>query len=491
LPARLTPEHLERLPPHCRRPLYERARLPVGIVHLGLGAFHRAHQAVYTEDALGAAPGPFGICGVSLRSPAVRDRLAPQDGLYSVLTRSAAGERLRVVGCLRELLVGPEDPAAVPRRIADPQIAVVSLTVTEKGYCHDPASGALRAEHPDIQHDLARPAAPRSMPGVLVAALAQRRAAGLAPPTVVSCDNLPSNGATLRGVVLAFAALRDPDLARWIEGEVAFPCTMVDRIVPATNGDDLAAVATRLGMADAAPVVAEPFGQWVIEDRFCGPRPVWEQVGAELVASAAPYEEMKLRLLNGSHSALAYLGFLAGFEHIADVVAEADFRAFMRRMMAEEVAPTLVVPTDLAAYQASLLERFANPAIRHKTAQIAMDGSQKLPQRLLGTIRDQLEADGPVRHLTLAVAAWMRYAAGRDEAGRAIPVADPLAERLAAIGSGAGGDAAALAAGFLGVREVFGDDLPVEPRFTGAVTVWLRSLMERGAKATVAACVAG
>jgi hypothetical protein len=238
-------------------------------------------------------------------------------------------------------------------------------------------------------------------------------------------------------------------------------------------------------------VVAEPFGQWVIEDGFCGPRPAWEQVGAELVASAAPYEEMKLRLLNGSHSALAYLGFLAGFEHIADVVAEADFRAFMRRMMAEEVAPTLVVPTDLAAYQASLLERFANPAIRHKTAQIAMDGSQKLPQRLLGTIRDQLATGGPVRHLTLAVAAWMRYAAGRDEAGRTIPVADPLSERLAAIGSGAGGDAAALAAGFLGVREVFGEDLPAEPRFTGAVADWLRRLMERGARATVAACVAG
>jgi fructuronate reductase len=281
LPARLAPAHLERLPQDCGRPAYERARLPVGIVHLGLGAFHRAHQAVYTEDALGAAPGPFGICGVSLRSPAVRDRLAPQDGLYSVLTRSAAGERLRVVGCLRELLVGPDDPAAVPRRIADPQIAVVSLTVTEKGYCHDPASGALRADHPDIRHDLARPAAPRSVPGVLVAALAQRRAAGLAPPTVVSCDNLPGNGATLRGVVLAFAALRDPHLARWIEGEVAFPCTMVDRIVPAPTADDLAAVAARLGLEDAAPVVAEPFGQWVIEDRFCGPRPAWEQAGAE------------------------------------------------------------------------------------------------------------------------------------------------------------------------------------------------------------------
>jgi fructuronate reductase len=436
------------------------------------------------------APGPFGICGVSLRSPAARDRLAPQDGLYSVTTRSAASERRRVIGCLRELLVAPEEPAAVVRRIADPAVNVVSLTVTEKGYCHDPPSGALLAQHPDVRHDLAHPEAPRSVPGVLVAGLAQRQAAGVAPPTVLSCDNLPSNGATLRGVVLAFAALRDDHLAHWIEHEVAFPCTMVDRIVPATTADDLAGVAAHLGLEDAAPVVAEPFGQWVIEDRFCGPRPAWERAGAELVASAAPYEEMKLRLLNGSHSALAYLGFLAGCEHISDVMGEPDFVTFMRRMMAEEVVPTLAVPTDLAAYQASLLERFANPAIRHRTAQIAMDGSQKLPQRLLATIREQRAAGGAIRHLTLAVAAWMRYAAGRDEAGRAIPVADPLAGRFAAISARAGSDPAALAAGFLALREIFGDDLPADAQFAGAVTDWLRSLIERGARATVAACIA-
>jgi len=438
---------------------------------------------------LNQAPAPFGICGVSLRSPAARDRLAPQDGLYSVATRSAAGERLRVIGCLRELLVGPEDPAAVVRRIADPAVSLVTLTVTEKGYCQDPASGALLAQHPDVRHDLAHPEAPRSVPGVLVAGLAQRRAAGVAPPTVLSCDNLPANGATLQGVVLAFAALRDEGLARWIEREVAFPCTMVDRIVPATTAADVAGVARRLGVEDAAPVVAEPFGQWVIEDRFCGPRPAWERAGAELVASAAPYEEMKLRLLNGSHSALAYLGSLAGCEHIADVMNEPDFVAFVRRMMAEEVAPTLAVPTDLAAYQARLLERFANPAIRHRTAQIAIDGSQKLPQRLLGTVRDRLRAGGSIRYLTLAVAAWMRYAAGRDEAGRAIPVADPLAERFAGISTRAGGDPAALAAGFLKLGEVFGDDLPADARFTRAVTDWLRSLTLRGARATVAACV--
>jgi fructuronate reductase len=486
----LTPASLDQLPGEVARPAYDRARLPVGIVHLGLGAFHRAHQAVYTEDALAEASGPFGICGVSLRSAGVRDRLAPQEGLYTVAEPSAAGARLRVIGCLKQILVGPEDPVAVVERIADPEVRIVSLTVTEKGYCHDPATGALMADHPDIRHDLEHPERPRSAPGTLIAGLDRRRLGGTAPPTVLCCDNLPSNGRTLRGVALAFAALRDDALARWIEGEVAFPCTMVDRIVPATTEEDARSIAARLGVHDAAPVLCEPFRQWVIEDRFVAPRPAWERVGAELVGEVAPYEEMKLRLLNGSHSALAYLGGLAGHEHVADAMRDAGFRTFLRRMMAEEVAPTLSVATDLAAYQASLLERFANPAIRHRTAQIAIDGSQKLPQRLLGPIRDQLQAGGPIRHLALAVAAWMRHAAGRDEQGRTIAIADPLAARFQAIAAGAGSDPAALAAGFLALREVFGDDLPRAERFTAAVTAWLASLLAKGARATVADCIA-
>jgi fructuronate reductase len=308
---------------------------------------------------------------------------------------------------------------------------------------------------------------------------------------VLCCDNLPHNGRTLRAVALAFASLEDDVLARWLAAEVAFPCTMVDRIVPAATEADIAAVGAGLGLRDAAPVVTEPFRQWVIEDRFTGPRPAWEAVGAELVADVGPYEEMKLRLLNGSHSALAYLGGLAGFEHIADVMQEADFRAFMRRMMADEVAPTLAVATDLAAYQASLLERFANPAIRHRTAQIATDGSQKLPQRLLGPIRDQLRAGGPIRHLSLAVAAWMRHAAGRDDQGRTIALADPLAGRFRTITARAGSDPAALAAGFLALSEIFGDDLPREERFTAAVTGWLGTLIAQGVRAAVAECIAG
>ena len=327
----------------------------------------------------------------------MRDRLAPQDGLYSV----ADPERARASGCgssaaSRSCWSAPEDPAAVVRRIADPTVAVVSLTVTEKGYCHDPASGALLAEHPDIRHDLAHPDAPRSVPGVLVAGLARRRAAGAAPPTVLSCDNLPGNGATLRGVVarvrgaprrgagaLDRARGRVP-LHAWSIGSCRRrrrPTSQTSARAPRRRGRRAGGCRAVRAMGDRGPLLP------------ARGRP-GSAPGAELVAEVAPYEEMKLRLLNGSHSALAYLGYLAGFEHVVDVMGVPDLVTFMRRMMAEEVAPTLRVPTDLAAYQASLLERFANPAIRHRTARSRCDGSQKLPQRLLGTIRDQLRAGG-------------------------------------------------------------------------------------------------
>lgn len=485
---RLSEATFAHLPATVRLPAYPRQDLRCGIVHLGVGAFHRAHQAVYTELALEQACGQWGICGVSLRRPEMRDRLAPQDGLYTVAERDGAGARLQVIGCLKQLLVAPEDPGAVVARIASPASAIVSLTVTEKGYGHDPASGRLDWSQADIVHDLAEPLRPRSAVGMLVAGLARRRKRQKAPPTVMSCDNLPANGRTLRGLVIALAARGDEALARWIEAEVAFPCSMVDRIVPSTTAADIAQIDEALGVHDAAPAVCEPFRQWVIEDRFAAPRPAWELAGAELVAEVAPYEEMKLRLLNGSHSAIAYLGYLAGFEHVFEVMAAPDFVTFVRKMMAE-VAPTLHVPRDLTAYQASLLARFANPALAHRTSQIAMDGSQKLPQRLLGTIRDRLCAGATIDHLCLAVAGWMRYASGRDEQGRPIEVADPLASRLAAISAAAGSDPAALAQGFLALGEVFGADLPREARFTATVTGWLDLLLTRGARATVADCV--
>jgi fructuronate reductase len=484
---RLSLSTLVSLPPDVARPTYDIGVARIGIVHLGIGAFHRAHQAVYVDDRLAAGETDWAICGASLRSPDTSDALDPQDGLYTVAIRSGEGERLRVIGSVRRLLLAPGDPKALIAAMTDPAVRIVSLTVTEKGYCHDPATGALREDHPDIVADLASPRAPRSAPGFLVEALGRRREAGVEPFTVLCCDNLPANGKTVARVVRRLAELRDPALGRWIGEEVAFPSTMVDRIVPATTDADRAAVSARLGMEDAWPVMTEPFTQWVIEDHFPTGRPRLEEAGAEMVADVAPYELMKLRLLNGSHSTLAYLGYLAGYEAVSDTVANHAFARLIRGLMDEEVTPTLTVPrgADLSRYKASLLERFANPALKHRTWQIAMDGSQKLPQRLLGTIRDRLKAGAPVPRLALGVAAWMRYVIGVDETGKPIDVRDPVSGRLMEIARAAGPDAERLAPALMEVREVFGEDLPRDPRFVSPVTEALRSLFERGAKRVV------
>jgi fructuronate reductase len=484
--ARLSLAQLPRLPPAVARPAYDVGRVGCGILHLGIGAFHRAHQAFYTDTAL-ADGGDWGIIGASLRAASVRDRLMAQDCLYTLVEKSGAGARRRVIGAVREVVFAPDDPARLPALVADPRIRIVSLTVTEKGYCHDPASGRLNPAHPDIIHDLAHPDAPVSAIGILVAGLRRRRRDGRAPLTLLSCDNLPHNGAMLRHIVLEFAARLDRDAAQWIEREVAFPCSMVDRIVPATTDALIAETAAALGLADAAPVQCEPFSQWVIEDRFAAGRPAWEKTGAELVADVAPFEEMKLRLLNGSHSMLAYLGFLGGFDYIWQVMREPDYVALMRNMMREEVQPRLALngTYDLIAYQATLVERFANPALAHRCYQIAMDGSQKLPQRLLGTIRANLAAGLPIRRLALAVAAWMRYVAGTDERGRPIAVQDPLAGLLAERAAQAGGDPPTMADSLLGVRAVFGDDLPAAARFRDEVRAALAALIADGARATV------
>jgi fructuronate reductase len=320
--ARLGLGALGRLPAECAGPAYDPGAVRVGIVHLGIGAFHRAHQAVYVDDRLGAGETGWGICGVSLRSPETADALGPQDGLYAVCVRSGAGEQLRVVGSVRRILVAPRDPGALLDAMTDPAVRIASLTVTEKGYCHDPATGDLRPDHPEIMADLVEPEQPRSAPGVLVEALRRQRRTGARPFTVLCCDNLPENGRTVGRVLAQLAALRDPDLGRWVENEVAFPSTMVDRIVPATADADRAAVAARLGVRDAWPVMTEPFTQWVIEDSFGAGRPRLEDAGAELVADVAPYELMKLRLLNASHSTLAYLGYLAGYETVSDVMTD-------------------------------------------------------------------------------------------------------------------------------------------------------------------------
>ncbi len=485
---RLSLATLAGVPATVARPAYDASRIGVGIVHLGIGAFHRAQTAVYTDDALAQEIGDWGICGVSLRSPDVRERLAPQDGLYTSVEKSPKGVHRRVIGSVREVLFLGDERERIRRRLEAAATQIVSLTVTEKGYCHDPASGRLNFAHPDIVHDLADPTRPVSAVGLVVATLDARRVARIPGFTVLCCDNLPHNGALLKGLVLAFAGERDPALAAWIEGNARFPSTMVDRIVPATTESDIADNDAALGLHDAAPVVHEPFKQWVIEDVFVGGRPAWDQAGAQFVADVAPFEAMKLRLLNASHSAFAYLGYLAGHEFIYQVAAQPAFVSFMRGLMREEVSPTLRLPAgvDVVAYQNALVERFANPALPHRTWQIAMDGSQKLPQRLLGTVRDNLAAGRSVGRLALAVAGWMRYVAGVDEAGREIRVSDPMAPEFARIAAAHRGDPEALAKGLLSISAIFGTDLSADARFASRVAHWLSTLFRDGAARTVA-----
>ncbi|TPE51063.1 mannitol dehydrogenase family protein [Amaricoccus solimangrovi] len=454
---------------------------PARIVHLGLGAFFRAHGAIYIAEAARKSGEDWGVLGVSLQSPGTRDRLAPQGWAYTAVELGPEGESAEVVTLLRGVLVAPEDPRAVLDAMAAPEVAIVSLTVTEKGYCHNPASGRLNRDHPDIVHDIADPL-PRSAPGFLVRALAARRAAGRPPFTVLCCDNLPENGRVARGVTLELARLIDPDLAAWIETEGAFPATMVDRIVPATTAADLDRVEELTGYRDEAPVMHEPFRQWVIEDHFAGPRPDFAAAGAQMVADVTPFEHMKLRMLNGTHSSLAYLGYLAGHETIAETVADPVLAGFARSLWRDEIIPALTPPPgeELSAYADALAARYANPGIRHRTWQIAMDGSQKLPQRILGTIAESRAAGRPVPGLTLAVAAWIRYTSGRDEKGQPIEVKDPLAPRLAALWRD---DPAETVRGYLGVAEVFPPALASDQGFAADLTAALEGLLARGARA--------
>ncbi|MBB4041723.1 fructuronate reductase [Microvirga flocculans] len=484
---RLNEAALSSLPAGIRRPDYDRSAVSTGIVHLGVGAFHRAHQAVYTDDVLAADP-RWGIVAASLRSPDTFEALDPQQGLYTLSVRSQEGEALRVIGAIRRVIVAPRASDSLLDVMTNPATRIVTLTVTEKGYCHDPATGALNEKHPDIVHDLTYLKIPRSAPGFIIEALRRRRAAGDPPFTVLSCDNLPSNGRTVNRVLTRMAELVDPELGRFVAEQVSCPSTMVDRIVPATSDQDRERIGQALGVQDAWPVVTEPFTQWVIEDHFPLGRPPWEKAGAEFVGNVEPYEHMKLRLLNGSHSTLAYLGYLSGYETVADAMGDPSFVRLIQGLMDDEVAPTLHMPpgADLSSYKRALIERFKNPALKHRTWQIAMDGSQKLPQRLLGTVRDRLLVNAPIGRLSLGVAAWMRYVTGVDEKGAPIDVRDPMAPRLRELAERSEGSAERLARELFAVREIFGDDLPQDPRFTTAVTANLTKLYETGAKRTVA-----
>ncbi|WP_367716043.1 mannitol dehydrogenase family protein [Nitratireductor sp. GISD-1A_MAKvit] len=427
---RLNKALLAELPDGIARPAYDPAEVTTGIVHLGVGAFHRAHQAAYVDACLAEGDARWGIIGVSLRSSAMRDALAPQDWLYTLAERQGDGERLKVLGPLREVLVAPEDPRAVLEAMAKPEIRLVTLTVTEKAYPRTP-EGALDTSDPTVAADLADPASPSGILGFISQALALRRAAGTAPFTVLSCDNLPANGSTLRRLVVEFSRLCDPALARHIQEDVAFPSSMVDRIVPATAETDRERISRTLGAEDAWPVVTEPFMQWVVEDDFPQGRPDWERHGVEMVSDVEPFEEMKLRLLNGAHSAIAYSGQLLGHETVADAFADPLVDRFVKGLW-REAAETLSGAARLEAgsYTERLSARFANPALRHRTAQIANDGSQKLPQRFVSPLLARLEEGSSAPHLCAGIALWI---AALEARGSQPAFSDPLDERLSAI----------------------------------------------------------
>jgi fructuronate reductase len=508
--VRLHPTTLVGVPPSVRRPAFQRKALQPGIVHLGLGAFARAHLAAINDDAIDAGAGDdWGITGFSLRSPDVRDALAPQRGLYSLTLRDGVSSTTRVIGSVLDVNVVPEDPGALLDAIAAPTTRIVTLTVTEKGYCHEPATRKLRLDHADIAHDLAHPDSPRSAIGLLVHGLARRRADTALPLTLLSLDNLPANGDTLHGLVIAFAERMSAHgrsealapgarsaqgrygttgLARWIERECSFPNSMVDRIVPRTTAADLAAARDALGgFDDAGAVVAEPFLSLAVEDRFAAGRPDWRAGGAQFVAHAEPFERMKLRLLNGAHSTIAYLGVQAGWATVDAAMARPALARFVEALLRDEVVPTLALRgTDLGAYVAQLLRRFVNPALGHRTLQIAMDGSQKLPQRWLNTVRDRLAAGAPIDRLALALAAWVMHLRGHDEAGRAYALDDPLADELAALHARAMSRATPheRAAEITRFAPVFGD-LADEPRLIAALTHALEALQSQGVAATL------
>ncbi|WP_336993763.1 fructuronate reductase [Lelliottia amnigena] len=474
------------LPPHVQLPQYDRQQLRSRIVHFGFGAFHRAHQALLTNRVLNVKGGDWGICEISLFSGDVlMSQLREQDHLFTVLEKGADGNQPIVIGAVHECLNAKLDSlAAIIEKFCEPQVAIVSLTITEKGYCIDPATGKLDTQNARILHDLENPTEPHSAPGILVEALHRRRERGLTPFTVLSCDNIPDNGHVVKNAVLGMAEKRSPELAKWIETHVSFPGTMVDRIVPAATEVSLAEITQELGVEDPCAISCEPFIQWVIEDNFVAGRPEWEIAGVQMVQDVLPWEQMKLRMLNGSHSFLAYLGYLAGFAHVSDCMQDDAFREAARRLMLDEQAPTLrITDVDLTAYADSLIDRFANPALQHRTWQIAMDGSQKLPQRMLEGVRVHLQRKSAWPLLALGIAGWMRYVSGVDDAGNAIDVRDPLSEKIRVLveTSSEKGRVKAL----LALSEIFGSDLPQHAQFVDAITDAYQRIVERGARQAV------
>ena len=468
-------------------PSYDRSGISTGIVHFGVGGFHRAHQAMYVDRLLetGSAR-EWGICGVGvLQSDArMRDVMAAQDCLYTLSVTYPDGTwQTRVIGSIVEYLYAPDDPEAVVEKLADPRTRIVSLTVTEGGYNFSATTGEFDESNPAIQADLRPGARPATTFGYVVEALARRRARGVGPFTIMSCDNIEGNGHVAQRTFTAFARLRDPDLADWIERDAAFPNSMVDRITPATTPTTVAEVTRRYDIDDAWPVVTEPFTQWVLEDHFTMGRPAYEQVGVQPVADVAPYELMKLRLLNAGHQAMCYFGYLSGYRLVHEAADDELIARFLLRYMDEEATPTLqpVPGVDLDVYKRTLIERFSNPAVRDTISRLCAESSERIPKWLLPVIRQQLRSGGAVACSAAVVASWARYAEGVDEDGEPIDIVDPLRDRLTALAARQRDQPTA----FLTERAIFGD-LVDEPRFVAAYLEALDALHAVGARATLA-----
>ena len=492
----LSASALEHLP--IPVPAYDRSAVRAGIVHIGVGGFHRAHQAMYLDRLMNAAQAlDWGVCGLGVlpRDLAMRDALAAQDYLYTLVIKHPDGStEPRVIGSIIDYVHAPDDPEAAVERLADPTIRIVSLTITEGGYNFNQATGAFDSADPDVVHDLAAsrgaPGAPRSVFGLVVEALRRRRERSVSPFTILSCDNLQGNGDVARRQFTAYATLLDPALGAWIDREVAFPNSMVDRITPVTTDADRQHLTTKYRINDRRPVVCEPFEQWVLEDDFTGGatgRPALEAAGVQLVPNVEPYELMKLRLLNASHQALCYPGYLAGYRFAHEVCADPVFVAYLLAYMEREAAPTLsAVPgIDLAAYQRQLIERFANPAVRDTLARLCAESSDRIPKWLVPVIRDNLAAGRPVDLSAAIVASWARYAEGADEQGMPIEVVDRRAETvMTAARLQLTGDPLA----FVRDRDLFGD-LADRPAFAAPYLRALESFHKHGARATIEALV--
>lgn len=483
--APVSKDLLAKKPTNVQILTYDRAAVKAGILHLGVGGFHRSHQALYLDDlAEKHGDREWGICGVGImpQDAAMNKALNAQDCLYTLVERSGKTSTARIIGSLVEYIFGYEHPGKVFEKLADPAIKIVTMTATEGGYCFDQGTGELDFNHPGIKNDLANPGQPQTIFGYLSEGLKRRRDAGIKPFTVLSCDNLQHNGEVTKRTLLAFCSKKDAELSTWIEANVAFPNCMVDRITPATTDAERDLVRSQYHLEDAFPVVAEPFIQWVVEDTFCNGRPALEKVGVQFTKNVPLYEKMKIRLLNATHSAMGYLGYLCGYRYIYEIAQAEEFKPYLAELMDIEVTPLVgeVPGVNLTDYKKTLMERFANETIKDQALRICMDGSAKMPKFILPSIQEQLERGGPIRRLTLCVASWIRFLNAKDEQGQEIPIVDPQADRLKKVVQEAGKSADPV----LALTDIFGD-LGTHEHFAKEVQHLLDMLYKDGAVKTL------